>query len=199
MTADAEGDEPRATLSELVARDFVRWRAGDAAAQQRLVRRTTPTLWHIARGYGLPREAAEDVVQTSWVALVRAAGTIRDPQATLGWLCVTTRREALRVRRESRREHSVDGDTLNERPLAGPGPEDDVLADADARALWHRVAELPPRCQQLLRVVAFDHRPDYQALSKDLEMKVGSIGPTRRRCLEKLRALLEDDPDWSGP
>jgi RNA polymerase sigma factor (sigma-70 family) len=195
MTAEAE--EPRATPAELAARDFMRWRAGDPTALERLVRRVTPTLWHIARAYGLSRDSAEDVVQASWLALARAADSVRDPQAVLSWLYVTTRREALRVSRGSRREHSVEPGELGEALHPEPGLEDDVVADEEARTLWRLVARLSPRCQRLLRVVAFEDRPDYRSLSTELAMPVGGIGPTRRRCLDKLRTLLADDPEWS--
>jgi DNA-directed RNA polymerase specialized sigma24 family protein len=67
-----------------------------------------------------------------------------------------------------------------------------VLGD-EQRILWLAVARLNERCQRLLRVIAFDERPDYARIAQDLAMPVGSIGPTRQRCLVKLRALLEDD------
>ena len=72
------------------------------------------------------------------------------------------------------------------------GDATDVLGD-EQRILWLAVARLNERCQRLLRVIAFDERPDYARIAQDLAMPVGSIGPTRQRCLVKLRALLEDD------
>ena len=69
--------------------------------------------------------------------------------------------------------------------------EADALAHLDRDALWNAVAELTERCQHLLRIVAFDDRPDYQRIADHLGMPIGSIGPTRRRCLDKLRASLE--------
>ena len=55
------------------------------------------------------------------------------------------------------------------------------------------MGQLSERCQALLRIVAFEHRPDYTKIAADLDMPVGSIGPTRGRCLQKLRALIDDD------
>ena len=66
-----------------------------------------------------------------------------------------------------------------------------------ARVLWLHVKELNPRCQALLRVVAFATKPDYAAISAALGMPVGSIGPTRGRCLATLRTALSNDPRWS--
>ena len=62
--------------------------------------------------------------------------------------------------------------------------------------LWQHIAELPERCRALLRVIAFADRPDYAELAKALDMPQGSIGPTRGRCLAKLRLLLANDPSW---
>ena len=70
-----------------------------------------------------------------------------------------------------------------------------VRNDGDGR-LWQHIAKLPDRCQALLRVIAFADRPDYAAVAKALAMPVGSIGPTRGRCLAKLRVQLQADPAW---
>jgi RNA polymerase sigma factor (sigma-70 family) len=181
---------------DAVARDFAAWRAGDAAGLDRLVAALTPVLWHQARSYGLDRETAEDVVQTTWLALVRRAGTLRDPQAVWRWATVTARREAWRVSRVGHREALADTQTLDAAAPTVAGPEGAVLADRRARALWRQVGQLTERCRRLLRIIAFDDRPDYPALSAELGMPVGSIGPTRGRCLDKLRELLSGDRDW---
>jgi RNA polymerase sigma factor (sigma-70 family) len=183
-------------LWESAAGEFTAWRGGDAAALDRLVRLLTPTLWQLARAYGLSREAAEDVVQSTWLALVRGAETVREPNAVMGWLGVAARREAWRVSRAAGREDTVEPDTLERTAPDGTGPEASVLADHSARRLWEHVAALSERCRRLLRVIAFEDRPDYASLSAELGMAVGSIGPTRGRCLDKLRALLADDPQW---
>ncbi|GGJ75999.1 hypothetical protein GCM10010123_02470 [Pilimelia anulata] len=183
---------------ELAARDFADWRAGDAAALRRLVEAMTPVLWHTARSYGLGRDAAEDVVQATWLALVRGADSLRDPRAVWRWVTVTARREAWRTARQDRRERATDDSAaLDAAAPAAGGPEQVVLADAGASALWRQVARLTDRCRRLLRVIAFDDRPDYASISAELGMPVGSIGPTRGRCLDRLRALLADDPEWS--
>jgi RNA polymerase sigma factor (sigma-70 family) len=190
-------DAGQTPLWDVAARDFAAWRAGDPAGLERLVRVLTPVLWHLSRSYGLDRETAEDVVQTTWLTLVRRADSLRDPQAVWRWATVTTRREAWRVSRAHQRESATDTGVLDAAAPAVPGPEGQVLAERSARALWRQVARLTERCRHLLRVVAFDDRPDYASLSAELGMPTGSIGPTRSRCLEKLRGLLSDDPEWS--
>ena len=182
---------------DAVAGDFAAWQAGDAAALDRVVTVLTPVLWQLARSYGLDRETAEDVVQTTWLALVRGAGTVRDPQAVWRWTTVTTRREAWRASRTGHREAIVEADALDAASPAVAGPEGEVLADRRDQALWRQVGRLTARCRRLLRVIAFDDRPDYTALSAELGIPVGSIGPTRGRCLDKLRGMLADDRDWA--
>ena len=156
-----------------------------------MVETLTPLLWHIVRAYGLDTATAEDVVQNTWLTLVRKADTVAEPQAVLRWLTVTARRDAWRAARATRPDgpHRRRG-----RPgRAGDpqhGPEDDALRAADERALWQAVGKLNERCQRLLRIIAFHDRPDYAALSAELGMPMGSIGPTRGRCLEKVRAEL---------
>ncbi|HVQ96995.1 MAG TPA: sigma-70 family RNA polymerase sigma factor [Mycobacteriales bacterium] len=187
-----------APLWALAGRDFAAWRLGEAQALERLVRRVTPTLWHVARGYQLDRTTAEDVVQATWLAMVRNAGAVRDEMAVLHWLTVTTRREAWRVGRVLRREDAVEPELLATTERSARSAEEEAITDADARALWRQVARLPPRCQRILRAIAFEERPNYRALSADLQMAGGSIGPTRRRCLVRLRELLAEDVEW-GP
>jgi len=147
-------------------------------------------LWHVARAAGLTSGDAEDVLQTVWTALVAHLGSVRDPAALIGWLVVTTRREAWRVRETGRRQLPADAEWLTTVPDPGPGSEDLVISDEQRHALWTAVRQLSPRCQELIRIVAFVPRPDYQAVAAELGMPIGSIGPTRGRCLAKLRALL---------
>ena len=82
---------------------FVRWRDGDSRAMDELVRLMTPVLWHVVRAYGLDQALAQDVVQTTWLTLVRRHESILDPQAVSGWLTMCARREAWRVGKLQRR------------------------------------------------------------------------------------------------
>ncbi|MGH8862784.1 MAG: RNA polymerase sigma factor [Jatrophihabitantaceae bacterium] len=184
------------TLASRAATLFRGYRSGDEARMGELVSLLTPILWHTARAQRLEREAAEDVVQTTWMALVSGGAAIADPQAVLQWLIVTAKRESWRVTRRADRVEPTD---FEDDDVVAPHrdlPEERVLrADGDNR-LWHHIARLPVRCQALLRVIAFADRPDYAAVAKALGMPVGSIGPTRGRCLAKLRLQLADDTAW---
>ncbi|MEP7020586.1 MAG: sigma-70 family RNA polymerase sigma factor [Pseudonocardiales bacterium] len=163
-----------------------------------LVALLTPILWHTVRAQRLDRESAEDVLQTSWLALVRSADSVADPQAVLQWLIVSARREAWRVVKRSDRVEPRDFDADAVVSAAEDLPETlAVRSDGDTR-LWQHIAELPERCRALLRVIAFADRPDYADVARSLGMPVGSIGPTRGRCLAKLRLQLANDPRWES-
>jgi RNA polymerase sigma factor (sigma-70 family) len=175
-----------------------RARAGERGALDEVVRELNPLLWHVARAQGLGTEEAADVVQTTWLALLRRLDEIRSPQALVVWLVTTARREAWRVRGRVRRQ-AADSAALESVPDPDPQPGEQLLTDERDRVLWQHFQRLPARCQALLRVVAHVERPDYAKVSEALGMPVGSIGPTRGRCLAKLRELLRADPIWREP
>jgi RNA polymerase sigma factor (sigma-70 family) len=173
-------------------------RSGDGAAMSEIVGELNPLLWRVARAQGLEAEEAADVVQTSWLELLRRLHEIRSPQALTAWLITATRREAWRVREQGRRHTHAAADGLDAVPDPGARPGDQLLTDERDQALWRAFRLLPDRCRELLRIVAQVSRPDYTVVAEALGMPVGSIGPTRGRCLAKLRALLADDPGWSA-
>ncbi len=180
-------------LAARAARAFAAYRAGDRQQMDDLVRLLTPLLWHTARGQGLSSTAAQDIVQTAWLRLVEAAEQINDPKAVLQWLLVTVRRESWRAVKSTGREiGEVPAEILDPRP----GPAATAVRTERDSALWRHFATLDHRCQALLRVIAFADRPDYAMVSQALGMPVGSIGPTRGRCLDKLRKGLEADSAW---
>ncbi|MCB0895681.1 MAG: sigma-70 family RNA polymerase sigma factor [Nocardioides sp.] len=169
---------------------FNRWVAGDPAGLDDLVGVMTPVLWHVVRSYRLPESAAEDVIQTTWLALVRRRAAIVDAVAIGGWLTTTARREAWRVAQGDGRALPVADDELEPRIPAQRSAEEAAVEQDEGDRLWSAVDGLPERCRRLLRIVAFENRPDYRELASDLGMPVGSIGPTRGRCLAKLRVAL---------
>lgn len=169
---------------------FDRWVAGDPSGLDDLVRVMTPVLWHVVRAYRLDAEAAEDAIQNTWVALVRRSSAILDTAAVGGWLTMTARREAWRAVKGSARSLPTDEEGLAPHLPEQRSPETEVVEDDRRRRLWAAVDGLPDRCRRLLRVVAFENRPDYATLASELGMPIGSIGPTRGRCLAKLRVAL---------
>jgi RNA polymerase sigma factor (sigma-70 family) len=187
------------SLATRAGRLFEAYRGGDESRMADLVHVLTPILWHTARASRLDTATAEDVLQTVWLTLVRKAGTITEPLAVLQWMVVTTKREAWRVSRTQTRVRPEDMEsTGTAERVTDETVEDEVLRSETQTRLWQHVEQLPERCRALLRVIAFADRPDYAELAKALGMPQGSIGPTRGRCLAKLRLSLANDPSWEN-
>jgi RNA polymerase sigma factor (sigma-70 family) len=142
------------------------------------------------RSYRLPQEAAEDVIQSTWLALVRRRDSIEDAVAVGGWLTTTARREAWRVSTSLNKAMPVEDEEIAFRLPKQRSAETEAVESDERDRLWETVDGLPERCRRLLRIVAFENRPDYTVVAKTLDMPVGSIGPTRGRCLAKLRVAL---------
>lgn len=190
MTETEAGSE---SLAARAGAAFDSYRDGDTQRMDVLVDLLSPVLWHTARGQGLDATSASDVVQTAWLRLVENADRVTDSRAVLGWLITTVRRESWRVVKSH--GHEV-GEVTAEVVANTPDPSATAITAERDRMLWRHFSALTPRCQALLRVIAFSDRPDYAAVSESLGMPVGSIGPTRGRCLAKLRDLLGADPAW---
>lgn len=189
----------RAERTARLAACLRRARDGERDALDEVVRELNPLLWHVARAQGLATDEAADVVQTTWLELLRSLDRIHTPEALTSWLLTAARREAWRVRERGRRQPTDGEAALDATPDPDPGPAERLLADERDRVLWRHFSHLPQRCRELLRIVAEVDRPDYALVSEALDMPHGSIGPTRGRCLAKLRAMLAADPAWSAP
>ena len=131
-----------------------RARGGETAALGDIVRELTPLLWHVARAEGLTSEEAADVVQTTWLELVRRLNDIRSPRAVTSWLVTAARREAWRVRELSRRQLPDGAAQLEAAADPDPGPDERLLSDEQDQTLWRHFQQLPERCRTLLRIVA---------------------------------------------
>jgi len=172
-------------LTDLVTRA----RNGDKQAWDALVERYAPLIWSICRRHRLGGTDAEDAGQSVWLLLADHLGNLRDPAALPGWLATTTRRECGRVLRASRRPlpagHVPDWETL---PGEQAATADQELLTAERHAaLRQALLDLPPDCQQLIALLTADPPVPYAQISARLGIPPGSIGPTRRRCLDKLR------------
>lgn len=176
-------------LSEADARELIeRVRAGDEAAWAALTDRYVNLLWSVARGMRLSEADAADAVQTTWLHLVEALDTLREPGRVGAWLATTIRRECLAILRRRTRTVAAEGWELIPDD-AGPLDEALLRRERDA-ALWRAFRALAPRCQTLLRVLMADPAPSYAEVSVALDMPIGGIGPTRRRCLDALRKIM---------
>lgn len=176
---------------DLYAECMVQARAGNRDAINRLVTELTPLVWQVARGNGLDRFTAEDVVQTVWLALFRSLEKLEDPKALAAWLITTARRESQRAAGKTPKPVPLTDELVENVPSTQPAPDAEaVRADRDRR-LWEAFAQLPQRCQELLRLTVLAGRAEYRFVADALSIPHGSIGPTRGRCLQRMRGLLE--------
>src|SRR4029079_7734894 len=145
----ASGGPTSSALYDAATDAFRRWRRGDDPALDDLVRIMSPVLWHVVRATGLDREATEDVVQNTWLTLVRSADSVRDAQAITRWLCTAARREAWRVSKAAVRTRPVEDEVLDARMPAQISPESEVVTNDEKALLWQALSRLPERCQAL--------------------------------------------------
>jgi RNA polymerase sigma factor (sigma-70 family) len=196
------------TCDDLVVIDLVASaRDGDVRAWDALVERYTPLIWSICRKYRLDRADADDVGQSVWLHLVDQLGKIREPAALAGWLATTTRRECGRLVRAARGPHAAayELDAENMADARSDVAEQEVLAAERHAALREAYAQLPTDCQRLVAMLTADPPVPYAQISATLAMPIGSIGPTRSRCLDRIRrypaiaALMNPTPHSPRP
>ena len=173
------------SVTELVERAG----AGDQAAWNGLVDRFGNLVWSVVRGFRLDPASAADVSQTTWLRLVENLDRIREPERLAGWLATTARNESIRVLRHRQRElPTVDVEVLGDPAFVDPAA--DLIESERAAALVGAVQELSEDCQTLLRLLATEPPLEYEEIAELVERPIGSIGPTRARCLERLRRSL---------
>jgi RNA polymerase sigma factor (sigma-70 family) len=167
---------------------------GDQVAWDTLVERYSGLVWAVVRAYRMRDSDTADVVQTVWLRLVEHLERLREPEHLGGWLGATARHEALRVLRRSAREQpDEDIDSRREsRNQSDATPEALALSAERRDELVAAFRRLPERCRVLLSLLAADPAPSYAQVAEALDMPIGSIGPTRGRCLSRLRGLLAD-------
>lgn len=165
-------------------------RGGDQSAWDALVARHGNRVWATARAHRLNAADAEDVFQVTFMRLVTHIDTIRDPSRVGAWLATTARNECLRILRRAGKAVPSDDEVLDSADPMLPPVESRLLADEREVAVRAALARLSERCQRLLRVLMAEPEPTYEEVGRALDMPVGSIGPTRGRCLQHLRREL---------
>ncbi|MCU0307123.1 MAG: sigma-70 family RNA polymerase sigma factor [Thermoleophilia bacterium] len=163
--------------------------SGDRAAWERIVERFSGLVWAVVRSHRLGDADAADAFQTTWLRLVEHLGELREPDRLGSWLATTARRECLRTLRAGRRLVPVE-DAGADLVADVPDPDRALGLPARDRALMAALAEVSERCRRLLRLLMADPAPSYREVGAALDMPIGSIGPTRERCLARLREGL---------
>jgi RNA polymerase sigma factor (sigma-70 family) len=164
--------------------------AGDRRAWDALVTRYAGLVWTVARGMRLGDADAADVSQVTWLRLVENLDRIRDPEALGSWLATTARREAIALLRRRREVPLEVPERIEATDDQQPPPWQELLVDERNQELWRAFRQLSQRCQSVLRLLVVEPSGSYAAAAAALDIPVGSLGPTRARCLETLRGLL---------
>ncbi|MDH3499421.1 MAG: sigma-70 family RNA polymerase sigma factor [Acidimicrobiia bacterium] len=163
---------------------------GSQTAWNAIVERYERLVWSVVRSFRLDDASALDVTQTVWLRLVEHHDRIRDPESLPSWLATTTRNEAIRTLNRMKRQtpSAFEYDVEDVATL----PVDDALLSSEERVRVARAFEaLSDECQQLMRLLTADPPLDYETISQMIGRPIGSIGPTRGRCIKRLRQLMD--------
>ena len=163
---------------------------GDERAWSELVRRYAGLVWAAARQVRLPPQDVEEASQLTWLQLALHIRGLRDPGAISGWLATTARREALQLARR-RWDQPLTDEHLEAADRASGGPDEELLRAEQRAQVQAALDTLDERCQRLLRLLAQEPPSSYRAISTELVIPMGSIGPVRARCLQRLRSAIE--------
>lgn len=168
---------------------------GDRGAWDALVRAYSGLIWTVARNHRLSPGDAGDVSQTTWLRLVENIDRLSEPARVGAWLATTARRECLRLLGRTKRT-VLSGEELDPAAdrlrLATPEADSALLTAERDEEVRKAFVQLTPRCRDLLQLLLLDPPPSYDEISAGLDIPIGSIGPTRGRCLEKLRGIVGD-------
>lgn len=165
---------------------------GDGWAWERLVDQYGRIIWAVTRDFRLGESDAADVAQATWLRLFEHIHRLEYPDRVGSWLAVTARRECLRSVAARKRVVLVHDDgELHDVPAHGPEVDERLLAAERAQAVREALSDLPSQWQQMLQLLMADPPASYAEISDQLGLPIGSIGPTRGRCLARLRELLQ--------
>lgn len=161
---------------------------GERAAWDALVDRFGQMVWSVARGFRLDEATAKDVSQTVWLRLIENIDRIKDPERLPGWLATTCRRESMRVVARGRRDlpTEFEFDVEDE----GPSLDEMLIDDEESRIIRNAFETLDETCRELLRLMTIEPALSYEEMSELTGRPIGSLGPTRARCLDKLRSAI---------
>ncbi|MCW2504018.1 MAG: polymerase subunit sigma-24 [Actinomycetia bacterium] len=167
---------------------------GDRLAWERIVESYGRLIWVIARNHRLSPGDAADVSQTTWLRLMEHIDRLTEPGRVGAWLATTARRECLRIQAKNRRTSPIPDeaivDLVQVRGVAADDLDAALLSAERSEAVHRAIALLPAHCQEMLRLMMLDPAPTYEEIAAAIGRPIGSLGPSRKRCLEKLRVLL---------
>jgi RNA polymerase sigma factor (sigma-70 family) len=165
--------------------------AGSGEAWEDLVERFGGLVAAIARRCRLSEADVAEVCQTTWLRLVENIHRIEQPERLGGWLATTSRRESLRIATRGTMVSASEAVNFMADEEVEP-PDTAILLEEQVRAVRMAADRLPERCQRLLGLLMRDDELPYKEIAEQLSMPIGSIGPTRGRCLDHLRHILDE-------
>jgi len=165
---------------------------GDRRSWERLVDQFARLIWSITADFKLTESDAADVAQTTWLRLLEHIDRIEYPDRVGSWLAATARNECLRSLAARKRVVLAHDDEMLTAVVASePEVDERILADERDQVVRDALSRLPRRSQRLLELLMADPPTSYAEISDEMGLPVGSIGPTRGRCLAQLRVLLQ--------
>jgi len=165
---------------------------GDRTAWEELVNLYSGLIWAVTRQFRLSDADAADVTQTTWLRLFEHVRQINDRSRVGPWLATTARRECLRTVAQRRRVVVTDDESdLECGDLPQPDVDSSLLAGERATVVRAALSQLPPRWRDIMALLTADPPVSYEEIAQTLLVPIGSIGPTRRRCLRRLQTLVE--------
>lgn len=167
---------------------LVRAAGNDRDAWNELVDRFGQMVWSVARSFGLDEATAKDVSQTVWLKLIENCDRIKEPEKLPGWLATTCKREAIRVSKLRKRAVPTDFEFDIEDDSASL--ESMLIEDEERRTLVEAFARLSEGCRQLLRLLTIEPPLSYEDIAEATGRPIGSLGPTRSRCIERLKVAM---------
>src|ERR1700722_6555854 len=191
MTTAAEQDVDSSEVARLVGRGA----DGGGKGWGRRLGRHARLIWSITGEFRLAESDAADVAQTTWLRLLEHIDRIQYPDRVGSWLAATARNECLRgIAARKRVVLGHDNTDLDNAVAQGPDVDARLLADERAQVVQDAMSSLPRRWQQQLELLMADPPASYAEISDQLGLPIGSIGPTRGRCLARLRVALQASP-----
>jgi RNA polymerase sigma factor (sigma-70 family) len=166
--------------------------AGDRRAWERLIDQYSRLIWSVTGEFRLGESDAADVSQITWMRLLEHIDRIEYPDRVGSWLAATARNECLRsLAAHKKVVLSPDDAQLTDAVAHQPEVDARLLADERAQVVRDALSRLPRRWQRLVEMLMADPPASYAEISDQLDLPIGSIGPTRGRCLARLRVLLQ--------
>jgi RNA polymerase sigma factor (sigma-70 family) len=163
---------------------------GDAKAWEALILRYRRLIYSIPVKFNFTTADASDVFQAVCLKLIEHLHELKDESKVSAWLITTTTRQCIHLRSQRMRESSSEED-FEEPADSGINVEDIQIQTQEQQNIRDAVGKLPDRCRRLLELLYFEAaNPTYEEIGRIMSMPVASIGPTRARCLEKLRTVF---------